>query len=209
MKLLSMLPFMLLLGAAPATAPETAVDAERAFYRAAQSDGQWTAFRKFMTPDATLFVPQPARAADVLPAKNPPIAVQWWPAESYVSCDGKLAVNTGGWKRPDGAFGYFTTVWQRQADGGWKWIVDGGDGLATSREHPKTPVTKRATCPVKPMLLGMPAESRDGTVGNGMSGDGTLFWKWTVGASGERHFEASLWDGQMLRVVIDDPPSNR
>lgn len=208
-----MLPWLLMLAAAPAAAP-TPVEAESAFAADAQTLGQWTAFRKWAADDATMFVPQPVNAQAFLKDRRDPAkAIEWWPVASYVSCDGKLAVNTGGWRRPDGAFGYFTTVWQRQADGGWKWIVDGGDGLATSREHPKTPVTKRATCPVKPMLLGMPAESRDGTVGNGISGDGTLFWKWTVGASGERHFEASLWDGQMLRVVIDDhivaPPSNR
>jgi hypothetical protein len=206
-----MLPLLLLLADAPQM---TAVDAERAFAADAQRDGQWTAFRRWAADDATMFAPQPVKTQTFLKdRRDPPKAIEWWPVASYVSCDGKLAVNTGGWKRPDGNVGYFSTVWQRQADGGWKWMVDGGDGLATPREHPATPVTKRAACPVKPMLLGMPPEPRDGTVGNGMSSDGTLLWNWTVGASGERHFQASLWDGQTLRLVIDDhiagSPPNR
>jgi len=100
-----MLAALLLLQAAA----QTAVDAERAFYRAAQTEGQWKAFREFSTPDAVVFTPHPAKAHEVLPTREPAIAVQWWPAESYVSCDGKLAVNTGPWVRPNGS-GYFTTV---------------------------------------------------------------------------------------------------
>ncbi len=50
-----------------------------------------------------MFVPQPVKAQDWLKdRKDPPIAVQWWPAESYVSCDGTAAVNTGPWVRPKG-----------------------------------------------------------------------------------------------------------
>ena len=73
------MPLALLLLAAD---PESPVDAERAFNRAAQTEGQWTAFRAFMADGATVFTPQPVKASDALPNKNPPIAVQWWPAES-------------------------------------------------------------------------------------------------------------------------------
>lgn len=206
-----MVPLLLLLAAAPQM---TAVDAERAFAADAQKDGQWTAFRRWAADDATMFAPQPVKTQAFLKdRRDPPKAIAWWPVASYVSCDGKLAVNTGGWERPDGTVGYFSTVWLRQADGGWKWIVDGGDALATPRERPATPAIKRAACPVKPLLLGMPPESHDNAVGNGMSGDGTLLWHWSVSANGERHFRTSMWDGQALHAVIDDhiagSPPNR
>ena len=63
------------------------------------------------------FCRRPAGAQQWLKGKaDPPVAVFWWPGRSYVSCDGKTAINTGPWVRQWGkSVGYFTTVWQRQA----------------------------------------------------------------------------------------------
>ena len=180
--------------------PETAIDAERAFNLSAQTDGQWTAFRKFSTPDALLFTPQPAKAHDILPLKDPPIAVQWWPAESYVSCDGMVAVNTGPWVRP-GSMGYFTTVWVRQSDGHFKWVYDGGEALATPRPLPEKPKTRTAACsPLPPAVAEV--SSAGGTVGRGQSPDGTLRWFWRVEANGARRFVANLWNGKAFEPVL-------
>lgn len=90
----------------------TAVDAERAFAEDAQKQGQWTAFRKWAAPDALMFTPQPIRAHEFLEGlTDPREPVRWWPGESYVSCDGGFAVNTGPWVRDGGeSVGYFTTV---------------------------------------------------------------------------------------------------
>ena len=57
---------LLVVAAAPAApppkpAPMSAIDAERAFAADAQKIGQWTAFRKWSTPDALMFTPQPVR----------------------------------------------------------------------------------------------------------------------------------------------------
>ncbi|MFL6741301.1 MAG: hypothetical protein ACJ8FG_06830, partial [Sphingomicrobium sp.] len=77
----------------------TALDAEYAFARDAQRIGQWTAFGKYADRDAVIFTPQAAWAQTAFPAKNPPKAIKWAPAHSFVSCDGRTAVNTGpGWK---------------------------------------------------------------------------------------------------------------
>ncbi|MGH6705455.1 MAG: hypothetical protein ACREB1_01445, partial [Sphingomicrobium sp.] len=97
-----------------AAAAPTAVDAERAFAADAQKLGQWTAFRKYATDDALMFVPTPTNAQTWLRGRDDPKqSIEWWPTESYSSCDGRLAVNKGGWRRPDGSVGYFTTVWRR------------------------------------------------------------------------------------------------
>lgn len=194
-----LLPLMLL-----AAGPETAVEAERAFNRAAQTGGQWAAFRDFSTPDAIWFTPQPAKVHDTLPDKEPAIPVQWWPAESYVSCDGSMAVNTGPWVRPKGD-GYFTTVWVRHSDGRYKWVYDGGDALATPRPLPEEPRVRRASCagkPVRPKLLPTP-----GMVHRyGQSVDGTLGYYWVVKPDGARTFVANLWNGKDwdLEVIRDD-----
>ncbi len=84
-----------LLLAAAASLP-TAIDAERAFAADAQRLGQWTAFRKYADPDAVMFTPQAAWARDFLKdRKDPPASVRWWPERSFVSCDGRTAVNSG------------------------------------------------------------------------------------------------------------------
>ncbi|MES2444789.1 MAG: hypothetical protein V4574_18355 [Pseudomonadota bacterium] len=182
--------------------PETAVDAERAFNRAAQTDGQWTAFRRFMTDDAVLFTPQPVNAKEALPEKDPPIAVQWWPAESYVSCDGTTAVNTGPWSRPR-ASGYFTTVWVRQPDGHFKWIYDGGDVLAAPRALPEKPKVRTASCAGRPRSPLFMVYS-DAKPGRGESPDKTLIARWLVMPDGSRTFTVQLWTGKRYETVMHD-----
>jgi hypothetical protein len=185
----------------------TPIDAERAFAEDARTIGQWTAFRKWSADDAVIFVSQPINAREWLKdRKNPVQAIDWWPTASYISCDGKLAVNTGGWRRPDGKVGYFSTVWQHQADGSWRWISDGGDGLAKPRPVPKVPLTKVAHCSVPPsweddVVYVCPENAK---CGHGGGTDGTITWDWQVAADGSRLFRASLWDGKRYVPVIDD-----
>ncbi len=182
----------------------SALDAERAFAADAQTLGQWTAFRKWASSDATMFVPQPINAQSWLKdRKDPAKAIDWWPTASYVSCDGSLAVNTGGWKRPDGAVGYFSTVWQRQPDGGWKWIVDGGDTLATPRAQFPMVRERIASCDKKPQNPRIELSSPR-TSGQGHAPDGTLSWYWTVKPNGERRFLALIWTGTTFESVVAD-----
>jgi hypothetical protein len=200
-----MIPLLLMLAVADAPA-KTPVDAERAFAADAKTIGQWTAFRKWSTDDATMFVPQPNNAHDFLKdRKDPPKAIDWWPTESYLSCDGTLAVNTGGWQRPDGSVGYFSTVWQRQPDGSWRWIVDGGDALTKSRPKPVKAKIVRAKC------AGILDDSafivRSGAKGDrGYSKDNTLSWSYVVEADGSREFVVTILTGEAPRLlrVIDD-----
>ncbi|MEO5493292.1 MAG: hypothetical protein ABIR08_04615 [Sphingomonas sp.] len=189
----------MLAAAAPAMTP---VDAERAFAADAKTIGQWTAFRKWSTDDAVMFFPQPVNTHEVLKdRKDPPNAIDWWPTASYLSCDGKLAVNTGGWKRPDGTDGYFSTIWVKQPDGGWKWAVDGGDKLAAARPRPASVKSVRAACSGK---VGLKSAARDSGEGARASADQTLTAKYTVAADGARRFTAKTWDGRAYRTVIDD-----
>jgi hypothetical protein len=183
--------------------PETAIDAERAFNRAAQTEGQWTAFRQFMTDDAVVFTPQPVKAKEALPEKDPPIAVQWWPSESYVSFDGSMAVNTGSWVRPKGV-GYFTTVWVRQADGHYKWVYDGGDALARPRAMPEKPKVHRAARLDGFNNIFDVADPKAVASDFRKSDDGTLMYAWHVMPDGSRDFSVSLWNGRRFETVLHD-----
>lgn len=195
-----MLPLLMLLATPD---PETAIEAERAFNRAAQTEGQWTAFRKFSTSDAVIFTPQPAKAHEVLPEKDPKLTVQWWPAESYVSCDGMVAVNTGPWVRPK-AVGYFTTVWVRQGDGHFKWVYDGGDALETPRALPEKPRVRTASCKVPAPSFNQLPESGVAEHHQGSSPDGTLVWSWVIWNDGSRHMVVKLWNGRAFDTVLEN-----
>lgn len=188
-------------------APMTPVEAERAFAADAQTLGQWTAFRKWAAPDAIMFVPQQIRAHDFLqPLNDPPKSVEWWPTASFVSCDGTVAVNTGGARWPDGRNSYFSTLWQRQANNEWRWRLDHGDDLKIARPQPKRTknIIRRANCGGKPPSI-IVVPSHLGRTGGGQSPDRTLSWFYFVDTrTGGRSFSASLWNGTDYEQVVSD-----
>jgi hypothetical protein len=200
-----------------AAAVPTAVDAELAFARDAQRIGQWTAFRKWADRDAVVFTPQAAWAQQVLPKKDPPKAIAWRPAHSFVSCDGNTAVNTGPWFNVDGKLGgYFTTVWQR-SKGQWRWAYDGGGPLKGAAPPATKPQTHRATCRGKhlgaPVLAPPPLTPKQARTtpednGRGESADKTLGWDWKVEKNGARRFRVFMWNGMRYEQVLynDIPP---
>jgi hypothetical protein len=207
----------LLLAAAPVAAPAiTAVDAELAFARDARRIGQWSAFRKWADNDAVMFTPQAVWAQTFLkPLKNPPNAIAWRPAHSYVSCDGRTAVNTGPWFKQDGTpGGYFTTVWQR-TPGGWRWVYDGG-GPSTGPAPAGKPQVHRGSCgskapgapiPPPPLLSSKQARTTPEDNGRGQSADKTLGWDWKVEKDGSRKLRIYQWKGgRYAQVLTNDIP---
>lgn len=200
----------LLLAAAPVV---SAVDAETAFARDARRIGQWSAFRKWSDRDAVMFTPQAVWAKTFLRRlKNPPRSISWHPAKSYVSCDGRTAVNIGPWFTQDGHVGgAFTTVWQR-TPAGWRWVYDGGVPTMHGVSSRSRPVVKRASCtaprgrpPIAPppKLSSHKARTTPQDSGRGQSADKTLGWDWKVSASGRRTFRVFLWSGGRYAEVID------
>lgn len=199
-----------LLAAAPVG---TAVDAERAFARDAQRIGQWTAFRKYADETAVLFTPQAVWAHDFLKdRKDPPKAVEWWPSESYVSCDGRIAVNTGPAFRDGKHYGQFNTVWVREKEG-WHWVYDNGsDPKGTPTLKPAGPKVVRASCrgkaPGAPIIPPVPLTDKQARKtpedsGQGQSADKTLGWDWKVEKSGEHHFRVYVWNGRGYHEAIN------
>jgi hypothetical protein len=195
----------------------TAVDAEYAFARDAQRVGQWTAFRKYADRDAVMFTPQATWARDFLrDRKDPPKSIKWRPANSFVSCDGRTAVNTGPWFKPDTKpGGYFTTVWQRTGRN-WRWVYDGGGPLKGAGLRGRRPSIHRAVCgkaPGAPVIPPPPLTSKQARTtpednGRGQSADKTLGWDWLVDKKGGRKFRVYLWNGSRYAQVLynDIPP---
>ena len=190
--------------------PSAVIAAEIAFAQLAQAKGQWTAFRSTATKDAVMFVPQMAYAQAFLKDRaDPAQAVKWQPHQVWSSCDGSLAVTRGAWQRPDGSTGYFTTVWQRQKDLKYKWVLNQGDAMPFPLDEPEMIAAKVADCPAgyrperaaKPNNFKGDLPALDPAHRSGASRDATLRWDVTVTPEGARHFVVSMTaDGKQQTV---------
>jgi hypothetical protein len=186
----------------PAANPSAVIAAEIGFSRLAQEKGQWTAFRETAAKGAEMFVPDRVLAQDWLKGRaDPPVPVRWQPSEVWSSCDGSYAVTRGAWQRP-GSLGSFVTVWQRQKNGGYKWLLD----MSLADEAaPASADTVNAT------VADCPRDKREGSLASpvpstpqsrsGQSDDGTLDWTAHSG-EGARNFTLRMIKGGSMREVL-------
>jgi len=197
--------------------PSAVIAAELAFAQAAQDKGQWTAFAEAAAPDAVMFTPQMVYAQAWLKGRaNPAVAVKWQPHEIWSSCDGSLMVSHGAWQRPK-SVGYFTTLWQRQKDGKYKWILDSGDALKEAEPAPEMIAGHVADCPERgprpstaPVAKVAKGSAKalpplDPKHRAGKSDDGSLTWEVSVDPSGARNLSIE-WkkDGEVTPVLIEE-----
>lgn len=188
--------------------PSAVIARELEYAQAAQDRGQWTAFRDFAAADAVMFTPAMVYAQDWLKNRtNPAISVKWQPTEVWSSCDGSLVVSHGAWQGPKGN-GYFTTIWRREKNGDYKWVLDSGDTLKEPLAVPELIPAHVADCPAR---RGPRVEPRkavktplDPAQRSGASDDGTLTWAVTVTPDGARNFSAQ-WakDGIMSQMLVE------
>jgi hypothetical protein len=194
--------------------PSRIIATELAFARAAQEKGQWTAFAQYATSDAIMFVPQPVDArAWLRRQQNPPQAVRWQPHQVWSSCDGSLAVTRGAWQRPDGSSGSYTTVWSRQRNEDYKWVMDQRDASAEPLSDPEmiqasvAECTPASTTRARPRALPR-ATVRDqsciagGCSGGAVSADGSLAYEYSVAPSGNREIIVQLRQDGAMREVL-------
>jgi ketosteroid isomerase-like protein len=119
------------------------VETERAFAKMAAAKGIRDSFLAYLADDGVLFRPQPVNGKQWMSARPARPGLLWWePTFAYVSQAGDLGYDTGPWefreKGPDDkpiGHGYFVTVWKKQPDGTWKFVVD----IGTSNPPPTTP----------------------------------------------------------------------
>lgn len=110
------------------------VAAEYDFAKSAAEIGTRDAFLKFIADDGILFRPTPVNGKKFLTdSPNRPGILSWFPVYAKMSKDGNMGFTTGPAdfkKDKDSAAvwsGNFVTVWQRQADGEWKFVIDFGN----------------------------------------------------------------------------------
>jgi ketosteroid isomerase-like protein len=122
------------------------VAAEHAFAKTSAEKGFRDAFLDFLAADSILFRPDPVSGKDWMRSRPvSPALLSWYPILAEISLAGDLGYTTGPWEfRAKGkddpevaAYGYFVTLWRKQADGTWKALIDHG----TENPQPPSPAS--------------------------------------------------------------------
>jgi len=122
------------------------VETEYAFAEATSKSSLREGFLKFIADDGVLFRPGPVNGKGFLEnSEAKPGLLLWYPTASFISSSGDLGVNTGPWEFKNSideepvAFGQFLTVWEKQSEEMWKFLIDLGIS------HPKPDEIKQGT----------------------------------------------------------------
>jgi ketosteroid isomerase-like protein len=147
--------------AAPRPAdPAQVVAAERAFAADGLALGIKRSFLKHSAPEAIVLNPEPMLAQAVYGAApdGGTAKLVWWPLWAGIAKSGDLGFTTGPYSVNGAPRAWYFTVWAKQADGGWKWLFDGGppsspegaapQGSAVAYAHP---AARAAGSPAKAM----------------------------------------------------------
>jgi ketosteroid isomerase-like protein len=113
------------------------VEAEHAFAQYSIDHGMKDAFLNYAAPDGVIFRRGPVNAIALWKSRNPAPTglLTWWPSYADVSLAGDMGWTTGPFEfrekptdeKPAGT-GHFFTVWRRQTDGTFKFVLDLGIG---------------------------------------------------------------------------------
>lgn len=122
-------------------AMQSLVSAEYSFADQAGRNGLKSAFLSNMADDATVFDPLPVNGREAWlrkPIGAPDAKLMWRPVFAEISSSGDLGYTTGPWTYMKAgkalAHGTYFTIWRREADGTWKFILD--RGVAHSATYP-------------------------------------------------------------------------
>jgi hypothetical protein len=113
--------------AKPPVTPAPVVAAERAFAADGLELGVQASFLKHSADQAVVLAPEPVLAHAVYGEPQPKgPALVWWPLWAGIARSGDLGFTTGPYTVGGKPGAWYFTVWARQPDGGWKWLMDAG-----------------------------------------------------------------------------------
>ncbi len=112
---------------------QSLIDAERAFASIAKEKNTREAFLANLIDESISFSPGITKAKPFWEKLKPGTDwLYWQPVYADISASGDFGYTTGPWhfsknkKEKPTAFGEYITVWQKQADGKWKILIDAG-----------------------------------------------------------------------------------
>ena len=191
--------------------PSAVIAEALAFARMAREKGTWTAFREYSTEDALWPSPALANVRQALAGEpDPAEAIVWGPDAVWVSCDGSFALSTGPATYPTGRRSRFATIWQRQRDGDYRWVLDQGFDLEAGHAAPEMIAAQVADCPAgfDQWNRRRPPVRRGEAWGSGRSNDGTLEWTTAIAADCGRTLTVRISRGGSMTEVFrrEAPP---
>lgn len=136
--LAALLLVMYVVSAQAQSALNDMVKTEQAFSQMAQDQSIRDAFMTYIADDGLLFRPGAVNgkkwmSEHPVPSSDKRPVLVWQPAYAGMAASGDMGFTTGPWEakadindeKPQG-YGHFVTVWKKQADGSWKFVVDLG-----------------------------------------------------------------------------------
>ncbi|HEV2110990.1 MAG TPA: hypothetical protein VGT99_06535 [Gammaproteobacteria bacterium] len=154
---------------AAVAAPASLVENEYAFAQAVADHGIRDGFLMYLDKHAVTLTPLPADAYAIYSKRKPSSTkLSWYPSYALVSASGDFGVDTGPWradwtqdgKQQDG-HGDWLTIWQRDKDGRWHALFDGGVEHAPAAQ----PAAAMAKDTKVPQLSAGPAMEREAALG--------------------------------------------
>jgi ketosteroid isomerase-like protein len=143
MKKLSILCPILLFAACTTQAPKggmSPAETDKAFCKMALEKGYGPAFVQYADTNVVEFGDgtQPIQGIEAFRKSKSTVPgpdklqLSWEVTKEEVAASGDLAYTWGHWKmhtaKPDTTYyGVYVTVWKKQADGSWKYVLDGGN----------------------------------------------------------------------------------
>ena len=181
--------------------PSAVIATELTFARETRDKGTWIAFRHYATDDAVWPGPNWESVQTALKGVTDPAqAIVREPDRVWASCDGSFAFSTGPATQPSGRKTRFTTIWQRQDDGSYRWVLDQNFDLEADYDAPDMIAALVADCPAGPRPQRQNAR-RGLTWQAAQSDDGTLAWSTELKADCTRTLVVrARRDEEMLEV---------
>jgi ketosteroid isomerase-like protein len=194
---------------------------EQDFAAASLSQGIKQSFLAYAAPDAVLFRPKPVAAVTALindPDDNDGLTLDWWPAMGAIARSGDMALSVGPWVlEVPGAtrqrlYGYYATIWKKQPDGSWKFVIDGAGAKIASEparekggavailpvSQARRPVGSTAALHEVRVLEGSVGQAamRDArrAIGSRLASDA-----WVIGSSAEPDGTPNGWRSEIMR----------
>lgn len=124
--------------ASAATALDEVMQADRDFAAMAAAQNAPLAFRHYMAPDGAMLTdPVYGPDANYDLQKNSRTVVEWGPVAGGAAASGDLGFTIGvaTFTEPDTGmrhYGKYLSVWRRQPNGEWRYVVDGGNARPAS-----------------------------------------------------------------------------
>ena len=121
------------------------VQAERMFAERHKAVPLKQAFLEFSDPDGIALTPSGVKnikeELQSWPEGRGPGVIEWWPEFAGIAASGDVGFTTGPAVYEGGkAAGHYFTIWKRQPDGKWLWLIDFGTRPRASNGILPTPV---------------------------------------------------------------------